>query len=73
MIAEPDDHVDTSNESEWALQVVALVTAIAIVAAGFFILNSASREYRLVNADTPPALNSVPLAAPTTNPTKAAL
>jgi hypothetical protein len=74
MIADPDDHV-RANESEWALHewgshLVALMTAVLIVAGGFFVLNFASREYRIVNVSAPPALDGVLLAVPPTDARK---
>jgi len=61
MIADPHDHIHLAHENEWALQLIAIVAAIAIVAGAFFVLNSASKEYAMANVKAPPALNTVPL------------
>ncbi|MEN3378286.1 MAG: hypothetical protein V7604_3641 [Hyphomicrobiales bacterium] len=68
MIADPHDHIHVAHENQWALQLIALVAAIIIVAGMFFVLNSASKEYAMADAKAPPALNSVPLANPAANP-----
>jgi hypothetical protein len=69
MIADPNDHIHVAHENEWALQLIAIVAAIAIVAGGVFVLNSASKEYPVASAKAPPALNTVPLANPAAMPT----
>ena len=71
MIADPHDHIHhIAHENEWALQLIAIAAAIIIVAGMVFVLNSASKEYAMVDAKAPPALNSVPLADPTAVPTQ---
>jgi hypothetical protein len=68
MIADPNDHIHLAHESEWALQLIAVVAAIIIVAGTVFVLNSASKEYEIASAKAPPALNTVPLADPAAVP-----
>jgi hypothetical protein len=64
MIADPHDHVPLARENEWALQLIAVLVAIAIVAGAFFVLNSASKEYAMADVKAPPVLYNVPLATP---------
>ena len=37
MIADPNDHIHLAHDNEWALQLIAVVAAIIIVAGTFFI------------------------------------
>ena len=67
MIADPHDHIHLAHENEWALQLIAILAATAIVAGAFFVLNSASKEYAIADLKAPPTLNTVPLATPSDN------
>ena len=71
MIADPNDHIHLAHESEWALQLIAVVAAIIIVAGMVFMLNSLSKEYAMASVKAPPALNNVPLANPAAAPAPA--
>jgi hypothetical protein len=68
MIADPHDHIHIAHENEWALQLIAVVAAIIIVAGTFVVLNSASKEYDVASAKGPQTLNNVPLASPAGSP-----
>jgi len=68
MIADPHDHIHIAHENEWALQLIAVLAAIIIVAGTFAVLNSASKEYEMASAKAPPTLNNVPLANPAATP-----
>jgi hypothetical protein len=68
MIADSNDHIHIAHENEWALQLIAVVAAIVIVAGTFVVLNSASKEYAVAGAKAPPTLNNVPLADPAAAP-----
>lgn len=68
MIADSKDHIHLAHESEWALQLIAVVAAIIIVAGTVFALNSASKTYAMARVESPPTLNNVPLANPAAKP-----
>ncbi len=68
MIADPKDHFHVPHEREWALQLVALIVALIIVASGMFILYSASKEYRTPGIKAAPMLNGVPVTNPAAAP-----